>query len=570
MKKLFSCLLAGLLSLTVLTPFASAALTEEQQKTLIAYTETFVTEGNEAGKLLYGNPKVKNYGLPHNMILNVCNSLSDITGNAIPPKSPAVTFPGEYLILDCSAFYQLMFKAVFGLRTDYTYKGMYTGGHHASNWSSGFYFGQYDKVMAENEDVFKVYNLKGEVVDLFDTIVYLDGKPGVYHRVNELTAYLEQMQPGDPIVGYNYDSGLGHFMFYAGDGYLYHSTSTHRSSDVYAMRKQKIEDTAISFTDLKVLRLADNILEPDFAGYNVPVDFSKLSAQKSVFDTKAPYFERVDITKNASGQFVVDVRVSDEYGDLQPLAFANQPDILYKSSGYGESGVLGAMLTTSSKVPALYYDYNPSSNPSAETYAFIGSEHQNRTFTRTQNAKQMYNEMGWTDATMTQKLHYGCAFTKENGSYVYEADGETRKYTKYYYQPGKDIGTLLASGQTYYLHAKDCAENTAAPIRLLLTDKVSYAFDESGALLTRYVMNYKTHPLSVSDITADGKIDLFDAMKALEHISGTKRLLSDAAVDANGDGVANVLDVITILKNEGKKPELAAAFKPMTVAGYVE
>ena len=59
-------------------------------------------------------------------------------------------------------------------------------------------------------------------------------------------------------------------------------------------------------------------------------------------------------------------------------------------------------------------------------------------------------------------------------------------------------------------------------------------------------------------------------MKALEHISGTKRLLSDAAVDANGDGVANVLDVITILKNEGKKPELAAAFKPMTVAGYVE
>jgi len=562
MKKLFAFALALVLSVSAFTPFASAALTKAQQDTLIAYTEKFIADGNAAGKLLYGNPKTKNYGLPHNLILTACASAADITGLAIPPASPAVAFPGEYLVLDCSAFFQLMYKAVFGLRTDYTYKGMYTNGHHVSNWSSGFYFGQYDNVMAENDDIMKVYNLKGKVVDLFDTIVYLQGSsPKV--RTNVLTAYLDQMQPGDPIVGYNRDSGLGHFMFYAGDGYLYHSTSNHRDSDVYAVRKQKVADSTDTFTDLKVLRLADNILEPDFDGYNVPVNFAALSSTESVFDTKAPYFETIDITKNASGQFVVNVRVSDEYGDLMPLAFANQPDVLYKSSGYGESGVAGVMLTTSSIVPDLYYDYHPTNTPNANTNAFITSEHQDRTFTRAQNAKQMYNELG------TQQPYYGNNYTKENGNFVYDANGN-RVFTKYTYKPGSDFGTLLESGKSYYLHAKDAAENTSDPIRLLLTDKVCYAFSKSGELLSRFVMNYNTHPLSFSDITADGKIDENDAIVAIRHLSGEKKLFSDRAVDTNGDGKANILDVIEILKNKGKTPELAAASNPMVVAGYLD
>ncbi len=540
MKKLFASVLAGLLSLTVLTPFASAALTEEQQKTLIAYTEAFLEEGNKRGILQYGT--VDNH-LGHNLFTRDLTS----KGNLQIPSSANVTFPGTYLVLDCSAFFQVMYKAVFGLRLDYLYSGMYTGGHHASNWSTPFYFDAYDKLMAGNEDVMKVYDLNGDVVDLFETVIYLKGTPSGKYHTRDLVSYLDQMEVGDPIIGYNTDSGLGHFMFYGGDGYLYHSTSNHQTIDgqvvPYAMRKQKVADCTDAFTDLKVLRLADNILEPDFEGYNVLPDFDKISSTDSIFDTTAPYFETVDITKSGS-TFTVKVKASDEHGGLQPLTFYHQPDVVYKSSGYGESGLLGITLSDSAQVPALYMgDYR---KDGYTPYAFIGNKHETRTFTRLQTGEQERNAIG--------KIHYGYL----NGTALY-----------FQVKNANDIGSLLTSG-TYYLHAKDCAENTASPIRLLLTDKVSYAFDESGALLTRYVMNYKTHPLSVSDITADGKIDLFDAMKALEHISGTKRLLSDAAVDANGDGVANVLDVITILKNEGKKPELAAASKPMTVAGYVE
>jgi len=572
MKKLLISVLAIVLSVSVFTPFASAALTKAQQDTLIAYTEKFIADGNAKNLMVYGSPN-PNIGLNHNLFLSYC---ADKNNLYLPSNGPALTFPGNYLVFDCSAFFQLMYKAVFGLRTDYTFCYQYSGGHHVSNWSSGFYFDQYDKVML-GEDIMKVYNLKGEIVDLFDTVLYLKMEEGDTEKIktSTLASYLNLFQPGDVIVGYNMDNGLGHFMFYGGSGYLYHATSNHTGGYQYGVRKQLVSSVGTPYTDLKVLRLADNILEPDFKGYNVPVDFSKLSVNDSSFDTKAPYFERIDITRNANGEYTIDVRASDEYGSLQPLAFANRPDVLYKSSGYGESGIAGVMLTISGTAPDLYYEYHPTNNPDANTYAFITNEHQNRTFTRVQDAKQMYNEMGWEDISRNRKLKCSTRFAKdENGNYVYDANGERVIEGYNYYQPEADFGTPIVnnSGSTlYYLHAKDAAQNISRPILLLLTDDVCYALQGTGELLTRYIMDYSAHPLSASDITGNGTITDADAKLALNHILGVKRLFSDSAVDANGDGIANVIDVITILKNKGKTTELGQiSKKPIAVDGFSE
>ena len=537
-KTLLSCLCLILCALFLVLP-ASASLTDAQKATMTDFVNRFLADGNAANKLVYGS------GTYYRSIRLFTETRSDSSGLELPEGSP-VTFPGEYLVLDCSAFFALMYLKVFGIRVDYLYTGMYAGGHHLSNWNSILFLRDYgytkdgggtypyDPVMIGNEDLMRVRDLDGNETDLFGTVYRKDSEK-TFSVGPVLAGKVADMEVGDAIVYYVEKTGWGHFMIYAGDGYVWHSTSTHESGVPYAMRRQSISTLANSANHLVIARLSDNILEPDFAGYNVPVDFSSLTTSSSSFDTTPPYFSEITVRQNG-GNYSIDTVASDEKGGLKPLTYVYEPNAYYKSSGDGESGVLGVFLNDTGVTPDLYYlGWNKTNNAGYNVNAFVGSRDTKKTFTRLQNAFQILNEKGDVYDT--------------HGRRVFDGANTAPNDTNY--------GPLLTAG-FYYLWCKDASENISTRYRVVLSDGLSSVWlaPENGPLrlLGRFVDSSR-YPISACDINGDGSISESDVRKTVMHISGEEKMISDGATDTNGDGVVNVLDAIRIVTNFGKTRE---------------
>ena len=167
------------------------------------------------------------------------------------------------------------------------------------------------------------------------------------------------MEVGDIIVGNNANTELGHILFYAGDGYVYHSSSEphYLPNGKIAgtlQRKEAISElTNESYTILKVLRINDGILDEDFVGYSMDYDFDALNTEKSVFDTKAPEIKSIVISNNFvkgnTKQITIDV--TDEFGNDRISYFAGDGKKVLKSAGKGESGVMGIYIGVSATFP---------------------------------------------------------------------------------------------------------------------------------------------------------------------------------------------------------------------------
>ena len=553
MKKALLVLITAVLALLCAALPASAALTQKQQETFSAYVEKFIADANKAEKVIYGS--VNNH-LGINLFLNEVTSSTPTASYHIPATSKK-TIPGNYLVLDCSAFYELMYREVFGIQMTYVYRGMYSGGHHASNWPSRFFFLGQDEVEWQNENILKVTSLSGEMIDLYK-VVYKTSSPQRYISVNgHLGGRISQMQVGDGIIGYNRDNDWGHYMIYAGDGCVWHSTSTdiNKNGSIYpyTLRKQEISTlTNASYTEFIVVRLNDGILEPDFAGYNVPVNFASLSTSSSSFDKNPPYFESIDVKKNGS-YYELTVKASDSYGKLKPLSYWYEPDVVFKTSGQGESGILGIFMNRTGETPEICYAGTNKSGASSN--AFVSDKTTKKTITRVQTAVQILNEIGdvYTDGSVE---HTNLPLTDGK-----TADGRTIKYNAPLSGTSDDTnyGPRLTNNVNYYLWCKDAAQNISTRLRIRFENGICriWSSPESGeeTLLARYFTG-SGYPIARCDVDVDGKVNVIDALRVAAHLAGRQKLLSDSLADTDGNGQVTVNDILTVLGYFGSTPEI--------------
>ncbi len=370
MKRLIQFLLVSMFTLSCLALCANAALTENQKNTLVKFTDDFLREAVDERHIVWYGGGGDFVPPSYQMKLVHVQSLYYTVGNArkklvfmLNPEGYD-TFKdyyfetqnstggylkrGDYMILDCTAFISLMYKGALGLRFDY-----YTSGH-ISAWTTAHYL--YDDYAASRRALDK----DGNEIDIFQTIYADDRDKTKFSLASALTPEVQStMEVGDIIVGNNANTELGHILFYAGDGYVYHSSSEphYLPNGKIAgtlQRKEAISElTNESYTILKVLRINDGILDEDFVGYSMDYDFDALNTEKSIFDTKAPEIKSIVISNNFvkgnTKQITIDV--TDEFGNDRISYFAGDGKKVLKSAGKGESGVMGIYIGVSATFP---------------------------------------------------------------------------------------------------------------------------------------------------------------------------------------------------------------------------
>ncbi len=369
MKKLIQFLLVMIFTLSCFAIFANAALTENQKNTLVEFTEDFLREGVEDRHIVWygggGDFAPPSYQMKLVHIESLYYTVAGKRKKLVFMLNPDgyATFAdyyfesqnstggylkkGDYLILDCTAFVSLMYKGALGMRFDYCISG------HMSSWTTSHYL--YD----DYADFRRVIDKNGNEIDLFQTIYDDDRDKTKFSLASALTSEVQStMEVGDIIVGNNANTGLGHILFYAGDGYVYHS-----SSEPYYLpngriagnlqRKEAISAlTNESYTILKVLRINDGVLDEDFKGFTMDYDFDALNTEKSIFDTLNPYIKNITATPiEGTNRFTLTVTASDEFSGGRTVSLASDPGCLIKGSGQGESGILGYYANTTGKIP---------------------------------------------------------------------------------------------------------------------------------------------------------------------------------------------------------------------------
>lgn len=367
MKKITKILICSLLLCAVLVCVANAKLSDAQKESLIEYTEKFVEEGNSRGLLQYGS--FNNYvtyqlGLVHPTRCIVKSGDSEIktiwmmnprgyaTYSAYQASLKSATQgyfkEGDYLILDCSAFVALMYKEVFGLRFDYGISG------HISNWTTSHY------LLDEHADERRIVDPEsGETKEIFEVISAIDHDTATDLSLRDMDIAPDELQVGDIIVGLNRNSDWGHIIFYAGDGYIYHSSSTpyvlpDGSVHNYLIRKEPLKNLSNrSYTMVKVLRINDGILPEGFEGYDFDVDFDALTLDSRAFDTTPPVIESVTVSNDfVKGNLKkMTVLLSDEIGEGTTLYFIGDDKKVLRGPSDGASGVMGIYASVSGTAP---------------------------------------------------------------------------------------------------------------------------------------------------------------------------------------------------------------------------
>lgn len=385
MKKIIFIAVSVILLASFCMPLGvNAALTDAQKQTLIEFTDKFIEDGNADGKIQYG---IKEVWRTYQLYLSYNDEVYTTTKNGTRQKILFMMNPkgyknmqvyldevsggkggyienGDYLCLDCSAFTCIIYKLVFGLRFDYIQDST------ARNWSTLHFLDQnYYNLRA-------VIGLNGKTTHVFKEIYHTKTSDGTLLPMSKVLESATELEVGDIIVGRNETSGWGHIGFYGGDGYMYHSSSTPAvnedgSLSPYLIRKQKLSEISNNaYTILRVLRIADNILPEDFAGYNVPVDFASLSKESTPYDNAAPAFTRFEISEGyvRDGNKKITIKVSDEFGTDPVLYLASDKSTVLKGSGYGESGVLGVYTNATGELPKDVYEMDTNKKTDYEYY----------------------------------------------------------------------------------------------------------------------------------------------------------------------------------------------------------
>lgn len=338
-----------------------AALTEAQQNNIVQFSRDFVRDGNAAGLLQYGGIRIyqtyqlrlvysdTNYVTFNNKRVKVLWMMNpggypnyDAYYADLVNKTGGYLVPGDYLVLDCSGFMSLMYKHVFGLRFDYV------NSNHLSVWTTKMY---YDNPQVTTYD-------GTSSVSLFEQIYARDAET----KFPASSVPTADLQPGDIVVGYDEttEADLGHIMMYTGDGNVIHSSSVPVTRDdgtisPYLMREQPLSTlTNNSYTTIRVYRISDGVLNPAFEGYTNRVDFSSLTTDDAKFDTKAPEIANITVT-DVNNRKLITVTSRDEYGSDDVVRLASNPNVVMKSSGFGESGVLGVYVSKSAQAPTDMY-----------------------------------------------------------------------------------------------------------------------------------------------------------------------------------------------------------------------
>lgn len=366
MKKALRMLIIAMFLIATFSVAANAALTEKQQKALMDYTEKFVNEGNQAGVIQYGSRNAWNclqmkleyidrcfytvgntstrmfWMLKPEGYPNAAEAQKDIDNNYVRP--------GNYIVLGCAEFVDFMYRGALGFNFDYYIA------NHFSAWTTAIF------TQDNYADWRVVLDKDGNRLPLFEVILDLDRDPGYsLHTVFADEELLARMQPGDIIVGRNAASDLGHIMLYAGDGWIYEASSTvfpelDGTAIGYLIHKRSLSvmDMGTWYNTLQVLRISDGVLDEDFEGYSMNIDFKSLNSTESAIDKKAPYITDVTCsdTANANGQFTVRVDASDVYGDGRVLVQASDPTVVVRGSSQYESGVFGFFVSKLSKLPS--------------------------------------------------------------------------------------------------------------------------------------------------------------------------------------------------------------------------
>jgi len=482
MKKTILFFLCAVMLMTACLPLtASAALTDAQKNTLIAYTDKFLEDGNAAGKLQYGIKEVwrtyqgfssynnevyitNNQG-KRQKILYMMNPkgyrnydayLAEISGG-----KGGYLEEGEYMALDCSAFVAWIYKAVFGLRFDYVQDDT------VRNWSTLHYMDQ------KFSNIRTVRLSNGKNLSVLKEIHYKKVNEGLFSL-----ASIEkdvELEVGDIIVGRNEGTGWGHVIFYGGDGYVYHSSSTPQtmpdgSLNLNLMRKQKLSElTNDSYTVIRAYRINDGILPEDFEGYNVPFDFSKSNAKKTPYDTTAPAFTVITVDedyseKKAGGMTAtgkkVTIKVTDEFGTEPVLYLSSDRSTVMKGSAYGESGVLGVYTNQTGTLEGLY-DF-PSSKKTDYEYFLEDGTYYFWVRDAAENVSQRYTVTVGETSTVSRKL----------------ADGSEEEIAVY--------GVGKTEVKVELTAAKETAaspETTSAPDETTTADEGQEPSESNGALL---------------------------------------------------------------------------------------
>ena len=365
MKKALRMLIIAMFLIATFSVAANAALTEKQQKALMDYTEKFVNEGNQAGVIQYGSRNAWNclqmkleyidrcfytvgntstrmfWMLKPEGYPNAAEAQKDIDNNYVRP--------GNYIVLGCAEFVDFMYRGALGFNFDYYIA------NHFSAWTTAIF------TQDNYADWRVVLDKDGNRLPLFEVILDLNRDPGYsLHTVFADEELLARMQPGDIIVGRNAASDLGHIMLYAGDGWIYEASSTvfpelDGTAIGYLIHKRSLSvmDMGTWYNTLQVLRISDGVLDEDFEGYPMNIDFKSLNSTESAIDKKAPYITDVTCsdTANANGQFTVRVDASDVYGDGRVLVQASDPTVVVRGSSQYESGVFGFFVSKLSKLP---------------------------------------------------------------------------------------------------------------------------------------------------------------------------------------------------------------------------
>ena len=350
MKKLRYILPVAIVAAFFALP-ASAALTPAQKTSLLEFARKFISDGSAAYMLHYG------WDAMYNTVAGkLCHASESYVGSKDKRRRIIVMAPkegydsldaynedaktggyfkeGDYFVLDCTCFIEFIYKYVFGIRFNTSRM------HMVHQWQTMTY-----SAMANTEIL---TSGSRKATRLFDIPISksFDEKVSVYEALKD---DLSKLEVGDIIIGRNEETGLGHIMFASENECLIHASSNPVLAEDGRIQSCFVAEVPIECVNSKyydrlfVLRIADGVLDDDFAGYTVPFDFSKLTFEKSIFDNTAPYIAGVSIVehKYAPDTKYIRVYARDEYGTRKLRYFAYEPDVPLTSSAFGETGVCG-------------------------------------------------------------------------------------------------------------------------------------------------------------------------------------------------------------------------------------
>ena len=365
MKRFILTALILVLVICSLSIVANADLTTKQTEALMNFTSQFISQGNQAGKLVYGGQdgyKSIQFRLVNITSLEVNGTRYTYMGNGAAGYATYEQYetgvidggdfvPGNYISLGCAEFVAAMYKGALGFNFDYAIAG------HASAWTTKIYTSKEYTFTSPSTmaNISNVLAADGKTsIPLFDVITNTSSS-SVFFSATEMAKW----KAGDILVGVYPDQnnglGIGHVVMYAGNGEIYEASSTPRYYNGkylgYNVHKCSCISSIFSpdYPIYQCLRIHDGVLDSDFEGYPMNIDFSKLSTSASFTDTKAPKFTDITVsTSGTSGYFSVKFTATDSYGTGRPVYLASRPNIMVRGTEQGESGVLGYYMAASS------------------------------------------------------------------------------------------------------------------------------------------------------------------------------------------------------------------------------